>query len=96
MEESSLYSAHIPGMRGPPNITPALFLPTFSGTVEDNEVEVVGLGEVVGKDDLFLEVEHGDAGTIEGHPRLFPLGSELVEDRRSHGMKNDGLTRPLL
>jgi hypothetical protein len=44
------------------------------------KVEVICLTQVIGQYDLFFQVKNGDPGAIEGHPRLIPLGFELVEN----------------
>ena len=70
---------------------------TFAGAAENNKVKVIGLSEVISKNNLLLEVEDGDAGAVEGHPRLILLGLEFVKDGRCHEReKHNGFIRPLL
>ena len=48
--------------------------------LEQAEVEVLPLSHVVGEDDLLLELEDRDSGSIDGQTGFRLLGFELVED----------------
>ena len=61
------------------------------GIVEEGQIEVISLTQIVRQDDLFLEVEHRDAGAIEGHLGLVSTGSKFVKHGGCHMKTNEFL-----
>jgi len=58
-----------------------VFLLTFfiTSSLEQSEIEVLALSHVVGEDDLLLELEDRDSGSVDRETRLRLLRLELVE-----------------
>jgi len=68
--ESSLYSAPIMSYC---DCCKKLERTLFCVAIDNDQVEVIGLTHIVGKDDIPFQVENGYTGAIKGHSRLvFP------------------------